>query len=480
MGLLWRHSLLLIYDSASGKIVSACVKCGSVFLVIDCFFVVSRSNSKNIMSVRSFIKGLYALSPIVVMLFVFLVGSLVAQDFYSFPISLAFLVASVYAVCITRGISLKTRLVKFWKGATERRIMNMIWIFVMAGVFSSLADKMGAIDSAVALTLEFVPTDYIPAGFFVASCFISMSIGTSVGTILALMPFVPGLAGQLGCETAWLTAIAVGGAFFGDNLSFISDTTIAATQTQHCSMRSKFLANISLVAPAALLALLIYIYAGDVGAAPVEKCATMSDVLKCLPYLLVILLAIFGLNVLIVLLVGIVAAAVVGLVFGAFAPMSLLVTMMDGTISIYELIIVTMLAGGVLELVRINGGIDYIVGLVTARLKGRRSAELSICVLTAFANICTANNTIAILTVGDISRDISLRNGISPRRAASLLDTSSCIIQGILPYGAQLLFAASLANVSPLSIMKYLYYPMCVGLMLLLSILIGNRKRNQR
>lgn len=429
------------------------------------------------MSVQSSKKGLLALTPIAVMLSIYLVGSLVTRDFYSIPIAVAFLVASVYAVCITRGMPLQERVGKFSQGAASAGIMNMIWIFVLAGAFSVVAKHMGAIDAAVNITLDLVPADYIPAGIFVAACFISMAIGTSVGTIVALMPIVTELAGVLNCGTPWLVAIVVGGAFFGDNLSFISDTTIAATQTQQCSMRSKFMANILLVTPAAVVTLFIYIFSGEGMGSPITDDATLADVLKCMPYLLVIVLALFGMNVLLVLAVGIVAAGATGLFYASFTPVSFLNVMGDGVMGMAELIIVTMLAGGMLELVRLNGGLDFIVRLVTSSLKGRRSAEFSICALTALSNVCTANNTIAILTVGDISRDISRNNGIAPRRSASLLDTSSCFVQGMLPYGAQLLTAAKYAGVSPLEIMPHLYYPLCVGAVLLISILVGKRKR---
>ncbi len=425
----------------------------------------------------SALKGIFALSPIVVLLLIYLVGSIVAGSFYSIPIAVAFLAASVYAVVILRGMPLQQRIDGFSKGAAEPRIMYMIWIFVLAGAFAAVAKSMGAVDATVALTLEFIPANYLPAGIFLAACFVSMSIGTSVGTIVALVPVVAELAGQIDCSTSWLVAIVVGGAFFGDNLSFISDTTIAATQTQECSMRSKFRANIFLVAPAAMLVLLLYAFMGG-GISDIRTPgASLSDLLKCLPYLVVIVAALFGVNVLVVLLVGIAVSGLTGMLYNSFGAVSFLAEMGSGIASMCELIIVTMLAGGLLEIVRLNGGIDYIVGVVTARLKSRRGAEFSICTLTALSNICTANNTIAILTAGGISRNISRRFGIAPRRAASLLDTTSCFVQAIIPYGAQLLMASGIAGVSPLAIMPHLYYPMAVGVVLLFSILIRREKR---
>ncbi|MBR6649219.1 MAG: Na+/H+ antiporter NhaC family protein, partial [Bacteroidaceae bacterium] len=319
-----------------------------------------------------------------------------------------------------------------------------------------------------------------PAGIFLATCFISLSIGTSVGTIVALTPVVTAIAAQIGCDVAWLVAIVVGGAFFGDNLSFISDTTIAATQTQGCSMRSKFRANIILVLPAAIVTLLIYSLSG----AAIEDVAAPSfslfDTIKVIPYMIVIVAALMGVNVLLVLLVGTVAAAIIGLSFGEFDVVGFFTACGNGISSMCELIIVTMLAGGLLEMVRVNGGIDFLIGLITRRIHSRSIAEGAIVLLTAFANVCTANNTIAILTVGTISRDISRRFGVSPRRSASLLDTTSCFVQGYLPYGAQLLMASGLAVISPLTIIPHLYYPLCVGVIVILSIFFRNVRKKEK
>ena len=427
------------------------------------------------MSRISALKGLFALSPIMVLLLIYFIGSIVAGDFYRIPSAVAFMAASIYAVAVSRGASLADRIENFSRGAANPRIMYMIWIFILAGAFAAVAKAMGAVDATVNLTLEFVPANFLPAGIFVAACFISMSIGTSVGTIVALTPVATGLASQLGCGVPWLVAIVVGGAFFGDNLSFISDTTIAATQTQGCSMRSKFRTNVILVMPAAIITLLLYAFiGGGIGDVSVLT-VSLSDSFKCVPYILVIVTAIAGLNVLVVLILGISVAAAMGLSYGSFGVITLITDMGAGIMSMCELIIVTMLAGGLLEIVRINGGIQYLIQIVTSRVNGRRGAEFSICALTALANICTANNTIAILTVGDITRDISSKFCISPRRSASLLDTTSCFVQGIIPYGAQLLMAAGLAKVSPISIIPHLYYPMCVGIFLVLSVFVRRK-----
>ena len=422
------------------------------------------------------LRGLYALSPIIVLLTIYLAGSIIAGDFYRIPIAVAFMAAAIYAIIITKGDSLNERIDSFSRGAANTRIMYMVWIFVLAGAFAKTTEAMGAIDATVLLARNAIPTNYLPAGIFIAACFVSLSIGTSVGTIVALTPVVTTLAAQIGCDVAWMVAIVVGGAFFGDNLSFISDTTIAATQTQGCSMRSKFYTNILLVAPAAIITLLIYAFSGN-GISSVEAPSmTFNEVLKCLPYVIVIIVALLGVNVLVVLILGIVSAAILGFAYGSFNGIEFCTHIGNGVMGMGELIIVTMLAGGVLEMVRLNGGIDYLIQVVTARINSKRGAEFAITGLTALANVCTANNTIAILSVGDISRNIAKQYKVSPRRSASLMDTASCFVQGVIPYGAQLLMASGLALVSPVAIIPNLYYPMCVGLAVIVSIVI--KKKN--
>lgn len=420
--------------------------------------------------------GLYALSPIIVLLTVYLAGSIVAGDFYRIPIAVAFIAAAVYAIMITKGSSLNERIDSFSRGAANTRIMYMVWIFVLAGAFAKTTEAMGAIDATVVLARNAIPANYLPAGIFIATCFVSLSIGTSVGTIVALTPVVTTLAAQIGCDVAWMVAIVVGGAFFGDNLSFISDTTIAATQTQGCSMRSKFYTNILLVLPAAITTLLIYAFSGNSIPSVEAPAITFNEVLKCLPYIIVIIVALLGVNVLAVLILGIVSAAILGFAYGSFNGIEFCTHIGNGVMGMGELIIVTMLAGGVLEMVRLNGGIDYLIQVVTARINSKRGAEFAITGLTALANVCTANNTIAILSVGDISRDIAKQYKVSPRRSASLMDTASCFVQGVIPYGAQLLMASGLALVSPVAIIPYLYYPMCVGVAVIVSIVI--KKKN--
>lgn len=421
---------------------------------------------------RTVKRGLLALSPVIVLLAVYLAGSIIAGDFYKIPITVAFLIASVYAVAVCKGESLDKKIKIFSSGAANTRMMLMVWIFILAGAFAALAKSMGAVDATVALTLSFIPEQYLPVGVFVAACFISMSIGTSVGTIVALTPVVTALAPQIGCDVAWLVAIVVGGAFFGDNLSFISDTTIAATQSQGCSMRDKFRTNFLLVTPAALLTVVVYLFSGTAITAGEQPTLLLADCLKVLPYLLVIILALCGINVLVVLVVGIIAAALIGILAGSLGVWEVFTSAGAGIASMGELIIVTMLAGGLLEVVRVNGGLDFLIRIVTFRVRSTRAAEGAIVSLTALSNLCTANNTIAILSIGEMVRDISAKFAISPRRSASLMDTTSCFVQGVIPYGAQLLMASGLAAVSPVAIIPNLYYPILTGLMVVISILL--------
>ena len=423
-------------------------------------------------------RGLLALSPLLVFVCIYLLSSIVAQDFYAVPVASAFLIASVYAMLISRGETLEKRIEAFSRGAGNKSVLLMIWIFIMAGAFASTAKSIGAIDATVNLAMAILPGKFIFAGLFLAACFISMSIGTSVGTIVALVPIASGIAAQLQaggatdftCDPAFITAIIVGGAFFGDNLSFISDTTIAATRTQGCSMKDKFKANFRIVWPAAMIVCAIYIFLGlSVSFSPEYNAV---DWYLLIPYILVIALALSGVNVLVVLTIGIGVNAVLGLGFCSLNWTGLLKSIGDGIAGMGDLIIVTILAGGMLELIRINGGIDWIVGAMTHNIKGKRGAELSIAALVSFANMCTANNTIAIITVGGIANDISKRFCLEPRRVASILDTFSCMIQGIIPYGAQLLLASGLTDVHVFSISSFLYYPLVMGVCSLMAILI--------
>lgn len=412
--------------------------------------------------------GFLALIPLLVFLILYLGVSLLLGDFYKVPISVAFVLASMVAVGMIRGKSMNDRIAVFSQGAAHPNVLTMIWIFVLAGAFARSAEAIGAIDATVALTLRLLPGNLLFAGIFLAACFVSLSVGTSVGTIVALMPVAVGLAESTSVDVAYMSAIVVGGAFFGDNLSFISDTTIAATRSQGCELRDKFKVNFYMALPAALLVLLYYVVAG--WNLEVVAGAASVDWVKIIPYLVVLATAIAGMNVMIVLTLGLFASGVIGICSGSFSVFDWLGTMGGGIAGMSDLIIVTLLAGGMLEVIRHNGGIDYIIRILTGRVSNRRTAELSIAALVGIANICTANNTIAIVTVGPIAHKISERFGIDPRRSASLLDIFSCVVQGIIPYGAQMLMAAGLASVSPLEIVRYLYYPYALGAVALLAI----------
>ena len=413
--------------------------------------------------------SLWALSPLLVFLCLYLVVSLVVNDFYKVPITVAFLVSSVYAVCITKGLSLNDRIMQYSQGAANKNVMLMIWIFVLAGAFAQSAKDIGAIDATVNLTLQLLPSNLLLAGFFLAACFISLSIGTSVGTVVALVPVIAGIAEKTGMNMGFMTAIVVGGAFFGDNLSFISDTTIAATRTQGCAMRDKFKVNFRIVLPAALVVLGYYVYRGLGMVVPQEVQAI--EWVKVIPYLVVLGTAFMGFNVALVLFLGLLSTGVVGMATGSIGLFDWFSSMGNGMTGMGELIIITLMAGGMLELIRFNGGVDYIIHVLTRKIEGKRGAELCIAALVSIANICTANNTIAIITVGPLANDIATKYGVDKRKSASILDTFSCIIQGLIPYGAQMLMAAKLASLSPLSIIEYLYYPMGILVMALFSIL---------
>jgi len=405
----------------------------------------------------------------------YLVTSIIAGDFYKIPITVAFLVSSCYAIIISGGKPLMQRINTYSRGAATEQMMLMIWIFILAGAFAYSAKMMGSIDATVNLTLSLLSPQMLLAGMFLAACFISLSIGTSVGTIAALVPIAAGVANETGTDVAMMTAIIVGGSFFGDNLSFISDTTIMATQTQGCRLSDKFRVNSFIVAPAALAILIVYLIMGQGVSAPAHVASV--EWVKVIPYLTVLVSAIIGMNVMGVLMMGLLLTGIIGILTGAFDIYGWFGAMGEGILSMGELIIVTMMAGGMLELIREQGGIDFLIRLLTRRVNSKRGAELSIAVLVSLVDICTANNTVAILTVGGISKQIGDRYGVDNKKCASILDTFSCMVQGVIPYGAQLLIAAGLASLNPVSILPYLYYPLALGIVALLSILFRYPKR---
>lgn len=430
-------------------------------------------------------KGLLALSPLfllIVLIVAFTVYSVDSshQD-TSLSLTVAFMISSIYAVAISGGMPVRKRVDTYSKGAGANNLMLMLWIYVLAGSFAASAKAMGAVDATVNLALSILPASMILPGLFLAACFISVSIGTSVGTVMALVPIAAGLAHSMDANIGMMTAIIVGGAYFGDNLSFISDTTVVATQTQNCKMSDKFKVNSMIVVPAAVLVLIAYSVMGVGLQAPTH--INEVEYMKVLPYLIVLVTAIAGMNVMAVLTLGTLLCGAIGIgshllgasgsydLFGWFSAMG------NGIIGMGELIIIAMMAGGMLEIIRENGGIDFIINKITAHVNSKRGAELSIAALVSMVNICTANNTVAILTVGNISKKIGDRFGVDNRKAASILDTFSCMVQGLIPYGVQMLLAAGLANLSPMDILPYLYYPLAIGVAALLAILLRYPKR---
>lgn len=424
-------------------------------------------------------KGLLALSPLILLIaMIALFTGYSAEESHkdtSLSLTVAFMISSIYAVAISGGMPIRKRIDTYSRGAGANNLMLMLWIYVLAGAFAASAKAMGAVDATVNLALSLLPASMILPGLFLAACFISLSIGTSVGTIVALVPIAAGLAHSVDANQALTVAIIVGGAYFGDNLSFISDTTVVATQTQGCQMSDKFRVNALIVIPAAIIILIIY---GILGAG--TKVPTHIDAvqyMKVLPYIVVLVTAIAGMNVMAVLTLGSILCGIIGIIDGGYDIFGWFSAMGNGVIGMGELIIIAMMAGGMLEIIRENGGIDFIISKITAHVNSKRGAELSIAALVSMVNICTANNTVAILTVGNISKKIGDKFGVDNRKAASILDTFSCTIQGLIPYGVQMLLAAGLSGLSPLDIIPYLYYPMAIGLAALFSILFRYPRR---
>lgn len=419
--------------------------------------------------------GLLGISPLFVMALLFVLLSCLSGSVADVSMPIVFIATAAYALSVTRRLSFKERIVRFSKGAGEHNLLLMIWIFILAGAFASSAKAMGAISAMVDFTLYLLPPHMIPAGIFLAACFVSLSVGTSVGTIVAVVPIATELAGKSGIALPILVAAAVGGAFFGDNLSFISDTTIISTRTQGCRLSDKFKANFLLVLPAAILTAAVYFVLGKDASAPINTGSI--DLLRIFPYLFVLIMAVCGLNVLGVLFVGNILTGIIGGLTGGYDFGGWMQTVTAGISDMGELIIVSLLAGGLLELIRYNGGIVYLIRLLTRRIRSKTGAELSISALVSLTNLCTANNTIAILSVGHIAREIAEKYNVDKRKSASILDTSSCCIQGLIPYGAQLLMAGSLSGISPVSIIPYLFYPQIMGVVTILAILLRYPRR---
>ena len=420
-------------------------------------------------------KGLLALSPIAAMIVLLIALSAYYGGVSNAPLLFIFVITAMIAVGLTHGIPLGERISIFSQGAGSPKLLLMVWIFMLAGAFAATAKEMGAAGAMVDLTLRILPTNFALAGLFIAACLTSICMGTSVGTIVALMPIATGLAEATTMTLPVVAAAVVGGAFFGDNLSVISDTTIVATQSQGCRMSDKFRFNIRMVTPAAILVTVLYIFLGW----STKGIAAEGEILwwKVMPYIVVFVCAICRINVLVVLALGCMLTCATGIIDGSYDLISWEEAALHGVMGMSELILISLLAGGIFALIRYNGGFDFMISRMTRHLKSSAGAEWSICGLVAFANICTANNTIAILSVGDIARHVAEKFDIDPRRNASLLDTTSCCVQGLLPYGAQLLMASGIAGISAMSIVPWLFYPFFLGLTVIATIVCRKRQK---
>ncbi len=412
-----------------------------------------------------------ALLPFIVFLILFIGSGIVTGDFYSFPVLVAITIAAAVAFMMNPKERLDTKVEIFCKGAGNSNIILMVLIFLLAGAFSEVAKGMGAVDSTVNMALALVPQNFLMIGLFVIACFISLSMGTSVGTIVALAPIGVGISEQTDISMALTMAALIGGSMFGDNLSFISDTTIAAVRTQGTKMKDKFKVNFLIVLPAAVITCLI------LGMLTMGSVASITgndySLIKIFPYLVVLVLALAGMNVFLVLPIGILFAGGVGLVDGSYSLMAVIQKLGDGMAGMYEISFLAILIAGMVALIQHNGGINYLLNLVTRNIKSKKGAEFGIAGLVSLTDLSTANNTISIIITGPLAKNIASKYGIDPRRIASILDVFSCSIQGLIPYGAQLLVAAGVAKISPMSILPYSYYPALIGICAIIAILTG-------
>lgn len=419
----------------------------------------------------------WALIPFVVFMILFIGSGVIMGDFYAFPVIVAISISGAVALAMNRKESFSRKVDIFCQGAGNLNVMLMVIIFLLAGAFSEVAKGMGAVDSTVNFALSIIPQNLLVVGLFIIACFISLSMGTSVGTIVALAPIGVGISDLTELSIALVMAAVVGGSMFGDNLSFISDTTITAVRSQGAQMKDKFKVNFWIVLPAAIITSIILGFMTSGGTAQVEHLS--YNWIKIIPYVLVIILALSGMNVFLVLVLGIVLAGAVGIADGSYHIMSLIQKIGEGMEGMYEIAFLAILIAGMVEVIKFNGGIDFLLRLVTRRIKSQKGAEFGIAVLVGLTNLSTANNTIAILIAGPLAKDIADQYEIEPRKSASILDIFSCTVQGLLPYGAQFLVAASVAKISPVSILPYSFYPILIGICGMIAILIGYPKKKK-
>jgi len=414
--------------------------------------------------------------PLGIFLLLFVGSGVITGDFYKMPVLVAFIISGAFALTLNRKESLQKKIEVFAKGAGNSDIILMVLIFILAGAFSNVAKAMGGVDSTVNLSLSVLPPNLLIVGVFVIGCFISISMGTSMGTIAALGPIGLGIAQKTGMPVELVIGAIVGGAMFGDNLSMISDTTIAATRTQGCELKDKFKVNFLIVFPAAIITLIL-LAATTLGYNVKSSEVYTYEIIKVLPYLAVLIGALAGVNVFVLLGGGILFAGTIGIFTNTFDLSGLIVSVSDGIAGMQELCLLVIIVGGVVELIKFNGGIDFILNFITSKIKTKKGAEFGIAALVSIIDLCTANNTIAIVTAGPLAKDIAKEYNIDPRKCASILDIFSSCWQGMIPYGAQLLTAATIASVSPIEVLRYLYYPVLMFICGILAIAIGLPKQ---
>ena len=413
----------------------------------------------------------WALLPFVVFLVLFIGSGIILDDFYAFPVIVAIAISSAVALAMNRKESLNTKVDIFCKGAGNPNVMLMVVIFLLAGAFSETAKGMGAVDATVNFALSVIPQNFLVVGLFIIACFISLAMGTSVGTIVALAPIGIGIGDQSEISVALLLATIIGGSMFGDNLSFISDTTITSTRTQGAQMKDKFKVNFFIVLPAAIITCVILMFMTmDISTSISHE---SYNWLKIIPYIFVIIFAIAGLNVFLVLACGIGLAGIVGFIDGSYNVMSYVQAIGDGMAGMFEMAFLAILIAGMVEVIKHNGGIDFILRIATRKIKSKKDAEFAMAGLVSLTDLSTANNTIAILIAGPLAKNIAEKYDIEPRKSASIIDIFSCAVQGLIPYGAQFLVAASLAGISPILMMQYSYYSILIAICGVVAILIG-------
>lgn len=413
-----------------------------------------------------------ALLPLGVFLILFIGSGIITGDFYKMPTLVAFIISTGVAFLFNRKESFSTKMEVFCKGGGNKDIILMLIIFLFAGAFSGVAKSMGGVDSVVNLGLSILPANLLVTGLFIIGCFISISMGTSVGTIAAIGPIGVAVASKTGIPVALVLGAVVGGAMFGDNLSMISDTTIAATRTQGCEMRDKFKVNFSIVLPAAI-ATIVLLTVMTRGYTSISEEAYSFELIKVLPYLFVLIGAILGVNVFLLLGGGVILAGGIGIATGSLDIFGAITAISEGMSSMFELCMISIVVGGMVELIKFNGGIDFVLNFIQDRIKNKKGAEFGIAALVSIVDLCTANNTIAIVMSGPLAKNIAEEYNIEPRKSASILDIFAAVWQGIIPYGAQLLTAAGLASISPFEIIKYLHYPILMLVCGILAISLG-------